>query len=271
MRQVSFRSLLETRRTFVVVLALGLFAMAARGMLDPDIWWHLRTGQIILANHQLFHTDPYSFTRSGQPWVNHEWLFDVLAFALYHVGGAGALIFAFALITACTFFLVFLRSPGKPYVAGVVTVLGAIASVSSWGVRPQMISLLLATVFLFLLERSAQRPGILWWLVPLMVLWVNLHAGYALGVALIALFLLGSTADLVFQAKLSAKSVEHLRRLALVLIACCAVVVVNPYGAQMYVYPFQTLRSPGMQRFIQEWFSPDFHDPKYLPLVLMIL
>jgi hypothetical protein len=271
MSNLSLASLLKTRQTFVVVLAFGLFAMAARGMLDPDIWWHLRTGQLIVHNHHLFHADPYSFTRSGQPWVNHEWLFDVLAFALYRVAGAGTLIFAFALITSSTFLLVFSRCPGKPYMAGVVTVLGAIASVSSWGVRPQMISLLLATVFLFLLEHSDQRPGVLWWLVPLTVLWVNLHAGYALGISLIALSLLGSALDSVFQAERSAQSAVHLRRLFVVLVACCSVVLINPYGVQMYVYPFQTLRSPGMQRFIQEWFSPDFHDPKYLPVVLMIL
>jgi hypothetical protein len=264
-------TILTTRRTFVVVLALGLFAMAARGMLDPDIWWHLRTGQLILQNHHLFHADPYSFTRSGQPWINHEWLFDVLVFALYRLAGAGALIFTFALITLSTFLLVFFRSPGKPYVAGVVTVLGAIASVSTWGARPQMISLLLATVFLFLLERSDREPRILWSLVPLTVLWVNLHAGYALGIALIALFLVGSTMDFVLDGERSRQSAKHLRRLLLVLGACCVAVLLNPYGARMYVYPLQTLRSPGMQSFIQEWLSPDFHDPKYLPLILMIL
>jgi len=264
-------ALLKTRPTFVLVLALGLFAMAARGMLDPDIWWHLRTGQLILENHHLFHADPYSFTRLGQPWVNHEWLFAVLAFALYRLAGAGALISLFALITATTFLLVFSRCPGKPYVAGVMTVLGAIASVSSWGVRPQMVSLLLAAIVLFLLDRSERQARLLWWLVPLTVVWVNLHAGFALGIALIALFLVGSALDFVFHLGDQPQSAQHLRRLLLVLVACCGVVRINPYGAQMYVYPLQTLRSPGMQRFIQEWFSPDFHDPKYLPLVLMIL
>ena len=115
MSNLSLASLLKTRQTLVVVLAFGLFAMAARGMLDPDIWWHLRTGQLIVHSHHLFHADPYSFTRSGQPWVNHEWLFDVLAFALFRVAGAGALIFAFALITSSTFLLVFSRCPGRPF------------------------------------------------------------------------------------------------------------------------------------------------------------
>src|SRR5216684_7410571 len=88
--------LLSTRRVFVVVLALGLFAMATRGMADPDVWWHLRTGQLILQNHALFHTDPYSFTRFGQSWINHEWLSEVLLFGLYRVAGFGGLTVAFA-------------------------------------------------------------------------------------------------------------------------------------------------------------------------------
>ncbi|MGH9636450.1 MAG: hypothetical protein ACRD72_16590, partial [Candidatus Angelobacter sp.] len=64
--------LFATRRIFVAVLALGLFTMAARAIADPDIWWHLRSGQLMLQTHSQFHSDPYSFTRFGQPWV-HSW------------------------------------------------------------------------------------------------------------------------------------------------------------------------------------------------------
>src|SRR5207344_1288735 len=52
---------------------------------------------------------------------------------------------------------------------------------------------------------------------------------------------------------------------------CLALVVVNPYGWRIYLYPFETLHSAAMQRFIQEWFSPNFHDPASLPLLLMLL
>ena len=54
---------LQTRRLCVLILALGLFTMAVRPLTDPDVWWHLRTGQLTLQNHSVFHTDPYSFTR----------------------------------------------------------------------------------------------------------------------------------------------------------------------------------------------------------------
>src|ERR1017187_10394402 len=110
-------SLLDTRRSFVVIVALGLFAMAARSVTDPDVWWHLRTGQLILQNHARFHADPYSFTKLGQPWVNHEWLVDVLIFSLYRATGWAGPVVIFAALTSATFMLLFVRCSGGPYVA----------------------------------------------------------------------------------------------------------------------------------------------------------
>ncbi len=156
-------SLLQTRRVFVAILALGLFTMAARGITDPDVWWHLRTGQLILQNHSLFHTDPYSFTRLGQPWINHEWLSEIFLFGIYRIAGFGGLIITFAAVIAVTLMLVYRRSPGSPYVAALITLWGAVASAPTWGVRPQMFSLLLGSIFLLLLEASERRHS------PLMV------------------------------------------------------------------------------------------------------
>lgn len=262
---------LETRRVFVVILALGLFAMGARGVTDPDVWWHLRMGQLIIQNHGVFHTDPYSFTRFGQAWVNHEWLSDVLIFGVYRLAGWGGLIVTFAGIIAVTLLLVFLRCPGHPFVAAVMTILGATASATTWGVRPQMFSLLLASVFLLIAERSDERPNILWWTIPLMLLWVNLHAGYAMGIVLLALFLVGGVLDVAFGFKEWPRAAPRLRRLGLVLAACLAVVPLNPNGVRLYWYPLQTLHSLSMQSYIEEWFSPNFHELRYLPLLLMLL
>jgi hypothetical protein len=59
--------------------------------------------------------------------------------------------------------------------------------------------------------------------------------------------------------------------LALAIVACAAVVPLNPYGAAMYAYPLETLRSRAMQSYIGEWLSPDFHQHRYLPTLLMML
>jgi hypothetical protein len=267
----SVRELLQTRRLFVVIFAIGLFVMATRNVTDPDVWWHLRTGQLILQSHHVVHSDPFSFTRAGAPWVDHEWLSQILIYSLYRLGGWAALMMTFGALIAAGLLLVFARSPGKPYIAGIVTLLAAFASAPSWGVRPQMLTFVLASVFLLLLERSQQNPKILWWMAPLMLLWANLHAGLALGIALLILFAVGELLDIVFGYGSWSDAKRRLGTLTAVGIVSLAVVAVNPYGARLYSYPFDTLHSAAMQGYIGEWQSPDFHDPKYLPLLAMIL
>jgi hypothetical protein len=263
--------ILSTRRVFVAVLALGLFTMAVRGIADPDVWWHLRTGQLMLQNHSLFHSDPYSFTRFGQPWVNHEWLSQILLFGFYRAAGFGGLIVASAIVIAATFLLLFMRCAGRPYLAALMTLWGAVASAPSWGVRPQIFSLLLASAFLVLLEVSDKRPNLVWWMPPLMLLWVNLHAGYPIGLAFLAIFLLGEALEAAVRPSLWLQSLPRFKRLLLVFAACLVLVPLNPNGLRIYAYPFETLRSAAMHRFIQEWFSPNFHDPMYMPLLVMLL
>lgn len=264
-------NLLDTRRVFVGIVALGLFAMAARNVTDPDVWWHLRTGQLILHNHALFHADPYSFTKFGQPWVNHEWLSDILIFIVYRAAGWTGLIALFAAITSATFMLLFARCYGPPYLAAAFAVWGAIASAPSWGVRPQTFFVFLASLFLLILERSSGRPNLLWYLLPATLVWVNLHAGYAMGIVLMVLFLIGDTLDVVFGFEQWSQSREKIKKMAIALAACLAIIPLNPYGTRMYSYPLQTLHSQSMQGYISEWFSPNFHAGMYLPLLLMIL
>ena len=164
-----------------------------------------------------------------------------------------------------------MRSPGRPYLAALMTLWGAVASAPSWGVRPQMFSLLLASIFLVLLEASEQRPRLLWWTAPLMLLWVNLHAGYPIGLAFIAMFMLGEGLEAGVGPEPWSKFFPRLKGLATAFVLCLALVAVNPNGLRIYWYPFETLSSAAMHRFIHEWFSPDFHDPMYLPLLLMLL
>lgn len=259
------------RIVFVVLFGLGLFVLAVRNATDPDLWWHMRTGQLTLEQHLVFHNDPYSFTATGKPWVNHEWFSDVLIYALYRSTGFDGLILAFAAIVAIAFFLVFLRSSGGVYLAGIMTLWGALASAPSWGVRPQTFTLLLASIFLWILERSPKKKRLLWWTIPLMLLWVNLHAGFVLGLGFIALFLLGGLIDVAVGAESWATTAPRLRTLTIAFAGCALVVPLNPYGVKMYVYPWQTVSSRAMAEYIQEWFSPDFHKLMYLPFLLMIL
>jgi hypothetical protein len=109
-----------------------------------------------------------------------------------------------------------------------------------------------------------------------MLLWVNLHAGYALGIALMALFLIGDALDAAFgvaaaDSKEGSVPAGRFRALALAIVVCLAVVPLNPYGTALYTYPLETLRSRAMQSYIGEWLSPDFHQQHYLPMLAMLL
>ncbi len=265
------KTLLGTKRLLETIIVLGLFAMAMRPVTDPDVWWHLKTGELIATTHQVPHTDPFSYTRAGQPWVNHEWLSDWLIFSIYKNTGLAGLDAVFAVVVVAALFLAFVRSRGRPYLAGLITICGAVASAPSWGVRPQMLSLLLASIFLWILERTEIRPQTAWWLVPLMLLWVNLHAGYVLGILLIVVVMGGNIIEVILGQRRWKEVQSQVRTLGLVVIACIAVVPLNPNGTKLYSYPFITLHSYAMQTYISEWFSPNFHQAKFAAFLFMLL
>src|SRR5450631_2460185 len=245
--------------------------MTARPATDPDLWWHLRTGQWIVETGHVPHSDPFSFTRAGYAWVSHEWLSDVAFYELWKHGGAAVLIVFSAIVTSAGFMLLYLRCPGKKHWAAAATACGALAAAPSWGVRPQMFTFTLASLLLWLLERGEGRPRLLFWVPPLLLLWLNLHAGFALGPAL----LLAYGAGLLFETGVGHTPWQQARpillRVLLLLLACLALVPLNPSGAELYRYPFDTLRSPGMRSLIGEWHSPDFHQWLYRPFLLLWL
>jgi len=253
---------LTIRRVVPIVLFSMIFVLAVRQSvsIDPDLWWHLKAGQQIIDTRSIPHTDDYSFTKQGSEWVAHEWLSEVIMDAIYRVTGLTGLVTIFSLIIVIALWLTYRRCDGRPYAASIAIVLAAAASSPLFGVRPQMLTLLLASIYIAILERL-DRPRI-WWLVPLMLLWVNVHAGFALGLALIGLYIARAVLD---------REWNQIRPLVIALLLCTAVVPLNPNGFRMFSYPYETLTSPSMAAFIQEWASPDFHKTTYLPLAILLL
>jgi hypothetical protein len=258
---------LATRSTFLIVLFLGLFTLGARNADDPDLWWHLKTGELITAQKSVPHTDPFSYTRFGQRWVTQEWLSEFGLYELYRVTGFAGLILAFAAILTAAYYLLYLRCGASLYLVGAMVLWGALATRPVWGIRPQVISLLLTSLWLLVLERSERNSRLLWWTLPITVLWVNLHAGFALGLGIFALFLCGSFAEGFF---LQSSKVSW-RMPLLIFLLDLLLVLLNPNGAGMYSYPVETLRSATMQNYILEWASPNFHSAEYWPFLLLIL
>jgi hypothetical protein len=102
-----------------------------------------------------------------------------------------------------------------------------------------------------------------------MALWVNLHGGYLLGLALFCPYIIGQAATYLRERK--RKNYDHLRQLSLVFLLSGVATLLNPHGWRILSYPFGTLGSQAMQAYIAEWFSPDFHQARFQPLALLVL
>jgi hypothetical protein len=243
------------------LLFVAVFSLAAVPPLDPDLWWHLANGRLIVATGSIPHIDVYSFSAAGQPWVMHEWLADFGMYQLFAVGGLPLLVGLFAAVVSatagCLFWL--LRRGGlQPAAAVVLTMVGALAGSTAWGARPQLLNPLLAGLLMIGLLRYRDGRLKSWMLPPFVWLWANLHSGFVVGVIISSLFLAGEAFD-AWRGSPQAMPRRRLVSLAIAIAASIPLSVVNPFGVATLVFAVGTLTSPLIQNNIQEWASPDFH------------
>lgn len=236
-------------------------------IIDPDLWWHLRTGQLIVATHKIPRVDLYSFTIPGEPWVVQEWLSEVLLHGLHRAFGLyGILIFRavvlFAIYAVIARLLV--RRMGSGMGTWALLGLGAYAGSANWTERPNLLSYLLFAVLLTLLERKDSK---IWWFVPLATLWANLHGMVILGIATVFLVTVSEAAKVYFR-RADADS-AWARRLGLVGLASCAAVLLNPNGFGLIAHAFRLLSV--VRGVVTEWASPDFHEASSLLFLALML
>ena len=186
---------LNGRSLAPLYVALAAFALAlATPPSDPDMYWHLASGKWMLDHGALLHTDVFSSTVNGQPYSIGEWLGEIVLYVAYLAGGwTGLVILRGLLVGVCAFFLtrVALRGGAPIIVAVPVTCAALLLSEIVWTDRPHLFTLALFPLLLdLLLTARAGRLGVLLGVPPLMLLWTNLHGGYALGLVLVGIFAL---------------------------------------------------------------------------------
>jgi hypothetical protein len=261
------------RRTFEVYVFALVFILASRQLSDPDFWWHLKTGEYIVKTFSIPRVDFYSFTTPGKAWVAHEWLSEVIFYLVYSRFGPYALIFLFTLLIALAFWIVFRRSPAHPFIKAFAVLLGVWSILPTIGVRPRALTFLFAAIYLALLHRFVREreTKAIWWLVPMMAVWVNLHAGYLIGLVLIGVTIVGVVLDGWAAREKLVIHWPRLKTLILVFLACLVAVNLNPQGPRIFIFPFEFFLSPVQQDMVVDWLSPNFHEKDLLPLAALIL
>ena len=281
--QTRRRTRLAVHPGWIVVAAACaiIVRQAVHSGLNTDAFWQLAAGNWMLAHHTVIRSDVFSYTIPGHPWVAEEWGFEVLlAWMVAHLGSvsywilsggvsAGALVVSAARWRRL--------GAGGLWMAG-LSVLVAFALVLGVAPRPQDLSYLLFAVELLVLTLARQRRGWLLVLPPLMLVWANVHGSFLAGLAILGLEVVlsvlaarrqGQTDDISFGRRASLTPLVTLRlrsplrpRDALAVFAAGLVAaMINPHGPGLLTYAFRVSTSSNLSTNIQEWLSPNFHDP----------
>jgi hypothetical protein len=259
-------------RLVTAIVFIAIFTMAVRTLADTDVWWHLEAGRWIIENRQVPRSDAFSHTRFGEPWIDHGWLAQAVLYALYAAFSyAGPALFVAALVTLAFTFVWRQCLEGDRWLRAFVLVVAAVASAGIWAARPQIVTFALAAAVAYLLYRHKQGDGrAAWFLPPLVLLWVNVHGGFAVAFILMVAYLCGEVGNHLLRLD-SAMPWPALRRLILIMGLCLLVVPLNPNGVTMWAYPFQTVAIGVLKEYIVEWRPPNFHELHFHPFIWLLL
>lgn len=239
------------------VLALILIGPLVTPVPPNDLWFHVATGQRIVAEGAVPATDSFSYTRAGQPFANQPWLAQLLLYGLNALGGVPLLLVAHALTLLLAYGLLLrlcLRRSLRLRVVVPVFLAALPVSFPDWNIRPQTFAFPLFAAFLYVL--TAYRLGWfrrLWLLPPLMALWVNLHGSFPLGLALLGATFVGT---LLRRDKAGGPPLPLLGWGAATALATLA----NPSGLGVLAYVRNLTSNSAVTRLVSEWAAPTVRD-----------
>jgi tetratricopeptide (TPR) repeat protein len=278
-----------THRLLVVLFFAILIIHCSREIADLDIWLHLKTGEVIVKTGHIPAYDIFSFTMSGKPWINHEWLFQLVSFLSYSVAGADGLIVMQNIVMVATFLVLFFYGLRRGHPVFVFVILYLVMLVVSYRftIRPDIFSLFFLSLYLFILKKNKGQNGVFLWSLPvLQMIWVNMHGFSFLGPLIVLMVLVGK----LLQDKLALPAkwkdaqdtdASGVARLAAIFVLMLAASLVNPHGLRGAVYPLSVLSQISQEgkvvfQYIQELSRPiswsNIFDPhRFLTYKVLIL
>jgi hypothetical protein len=251
-----------------LVFSLGILQRARGSMLDdPGLGWHLRNIDAMLAHGGWLTHDPFTVPLADWPWRTNVWLGDLWLWLGWHWGGLNGIAVFTTIVIALTcrwMYGMMVRDGVAWPVAAFWTLLGGLGTSISWTARPNIFSVPLLMYTAWICDRyhrgKATRRETLW-LLPLFVLWANLHGGFPAGIVTIGVALVVEVALAlgIPHSRNRQGARERAKHFAALLVGCLAATCANPYGWTMYPWIFQLLGNDYFMNNNLEWHSPDFH------------
>jgi hypothetical protein len=251
-------------------------------LVDADVGWHIRTGDYILSHHAVPHQDLYSFSKPGAPWYAWEWLSDVIDAGLFRWAGLKGIVLMAGVVIALfatTLMRRVVDAGAHLFIALAVVLLSVGAASTHFLARPHIFTLLLLSISMAIIEadrRETDTSGSghsrrIWWLVPITLVWTNLHGGFMILIALLGLAAVGAVAEAwIGKAPGERPNWGPARRWALLTAACAAASIVNPYGWGLHVHVVEYLQSDWIKKVVQEFQSPSFRGENMLQFEVLL-
>ena len=253
---------------FIAILAgLSCGALGRILLRDAGIGWHIRNGQQMLLTHAITRNDPFSATINGGNWYAWEWLYDLVIAVIHQTLELNGVVFFTAAIIATSFVLTLhfaVRRGANLVIVLFLLLLSLGASSIHFLARPHVLSWLLSVVWFELLDSAANnwnsKPTPQLYAMPLlMLLWVNLHGGYVLGFAMLAIYLTDGAVRLFVDHDHRGQIGGWVKRLSLITLLTFAASFINPYTYHLHVHVYRYLSDSFLMDRISEFLSPDFH------------
>ncbi len=234
--------------TAVVPLTVTVAGMLAfRRLDDADTWWHLASGRWIAQHHTVPHTDTLSYTVLDHPWINLQWLFDLLIFGLYRAGGPNLVVLAGVILFAATTALLLknLRLALGPVAASGMALWVIAIAQGRFNIRPEMVSFLFLQIVLLVCASARDTPARRLWILPaVMLVWVNTHGLFVIGAFVIAAYMAASVAKrLPFLPRAWRGAMEPTATRTMLLSGAVALLITlaNPYGLGGVLFPLKLM------------------------------
>ncbi len=241
---------------------------------DPGTFWHVKVGEKILADG-FFRTDPYTFTFAGQRWIPNQWLGEATMAVVHRVGGFDALLVCSSALLAAVFAVVtvrLIRTGLHPIAVLALVGVALAASSSHFHVRPHLATIagtVVTMAVLLAIEAGRSTVRGLWRLVPVFLLWTNIHGGVLGGLATLALAAAGWVGFRLVGWQSPIKGWKEFAHLSGAGLACAMTVVVTPYGADLPRAWLDIMSLSRLPEYIQEHSRTDFANPSAWPVLAL--
>jgi tetratricopeptide (TPR) repeat protein len=252
------------------VVALA-FLMSFHTLTGVDIFWHLKAGEIIWQTHEVPKQDLFSFTKAGAEWIDAQWLFQVVVYALHQSLGYPGMILFSACLAALTWALILGigYQPKRYLLTTLIGIISLLAALSRLKLRPESFSFLFMALEIYLIHQHQRGKKFALYIVPVLIwLWAGSEGLWPLGLFILSAFLIEEIFFLprlnmqkYFKRMFPPAPAGAASRLGICFILSALLTLANPYGLNGVLFPWRLFKEISFPESFLGGYIGEFQNP----------